>query len=160
MSDNTCMQIKRSNHFIGLVKRLGKVQTWLLGNDKQHLRAATDRVGERGVLHLILSPSTIQLHSSLIEPTFYTTKYSSVVMKESTENSEDPDPSNLSTEATATPARLPWPMKLTSTGKKTPASTPPTLNISEPVLLSSEAVMTGMDHARECAEESRDHSPV
>lgn len=51
-------------------------------------------------------------------------------------------------------------MKLTSTGKKIPVSTPPMLNINDPVLLSSKAVMTGMDHARECAEVSRDHSPV
>src|SRR5258705_13563170 len=85
----------------------------------------------------------------LIETNLYTTKYPSVVMNESTENSGVPDPSAFSTEATVIPAKLPWPMKLTSTGKKTPASAPPTLNIREPVLLSSEALMTGIDHARE-----------
>ena len=88
-------------------------------------------------------------YETSIETNLYTTKYSSVVMNESTENSGDPEPSNFSTEATTIPAKLPCPMKLTSTGKKMLASTPPTLKIKEPVLLSSEAVMTGMDQARE-----------
>jgi hypothetical protein len=51
-------------------------------------------------------------------------------------------------------------MKLASTGKKTSASTPPTLNTREPVLLSSELLITGMAHARECEELLSDHSPV
>lgn len=96
----------------------------------------------------------------LIETNLYTTKYPSVVTNESTEKSGNSDPSTFSTEATVIPAKLPWPMKLTSTGKKTPASAPPTLNIREPVLLSSEALMTGIDHAREWDELSRDQSPV
>lgn len=90
----------------------------------------------------------------------YTTRYSSAVTNASTEKSGDPSPLILSIDVTATPATLPCPMKLTSTGKNAPTSTPPTLNISEPDLDSSEGDTTGIDHARECEEGSRDHSAV
>lgn len=68
-------------------------------------------------------------------------------------------PLTFSTPATPTPASVPWPMNDTSTGKNALMSTPPTLNTSEPLLVSSSAEIWGTDHARECEEGSRDHSP-
>jgi hypothetical protein len=59
---------------------------------------------------------------------------------------------------TITPAKLPCPAKVTCTGKKVPGSSPPTVNIKEPVRSSIE--MSGMDQVREWVEGLSDHSPL
>ncbi|KAJ3498672.1 hypothetical protein NMY22_g19582 [Coprinellus aureogranulatus] len=75
------------------------------------------------------------------------------------ERRRSPSPTLL-TDSTATPAKLPLPTNDTSTGKKTPVSTPLTLKISDPDLVSSSAETTGIFHWRECEPGSRAHSPV
>jgi hypothetical protein len=87
-----------------------------------------------------------------------TTKYSSAVTTESALKTTTSSPFTLPTFFTLIPARLPCPIKLTLTGKKAPASSPPTVNSSEPER--SEGVMRGMDQLRACVVEERDHEPA
>ena len=78
-------------------------------------------------------------------------------MVASSENTTSP-PSIRVTDATLTPAMLPWPTNDTLTGKKTPASSPPTENSSDPDL--SSALISGMVQSSEWLEEFNAHSPV
>lgn len=94
-----------------------------------------------------------------ISTAYHTTRYSSVVTTASTENAGSSPPPILLTVETPTPAKLPCPLKVTSTGKKAPASSPPTVNIREPERVSSNAVTKGIDQAREWDDGSRAHSP-
>ena len=67
-------------------------------------------------------------------------------------------PSTKSTEAIDTPARLPWATKDNFTGKKAPASSPPTENSKEPDR--SSALTKAIDQSNECEDGLSDHSPV